>query len=105
MDKEVNRKLGVSCNFELQEGFETLRGVSENFSGPTPGPLKDYDKPCDAFLEIWSKNIMGFIALETNRYAKQTIDLAKGTLKPHSRAHQWSGTDVDEITLLFVVFK
>lgn len=80
--------------------------MPEIFSGPTPGPLNDFDKPHDAFLAIWSRDIMEVIAEETNRYAMQTIEYAtaKGTMKPSSRLHKWVDTDADEITVLFGVF-
>lgn len=35
MDEEVDRLLGMSSNFEWQEGFETFKGVPEFFSGPS----------------------------------------------------------------------
>lgn len=106
MDEEVDRLLGTSSNFDWQEGFDSFRGVPEVFSGPTPGPLKDYDTPYDAFRDIWSGDIMELIALETNRYARQTIDFmkSKGTLKPFSRLNQWSDTNADELAVLFAVY-
>lgn len=106
MDDEVDSLFGVSTIFNWSESFDSFRGVPEVFSGPSPGAIKDYDEPYDAFMDIWSKDIMELIANETNLYAKQTIDAmkAKGTLKPTSRVHQWQDTDADEIAVLFAVY-
>ncbi|KAL0803269.1 hypothetical protein ABMA28_017247 [Loxostege sticticalis] len=106
MDTEADRLLGVSPSFVWEKDFESFRGVPEVFSGPTPGPLKDYDNPYDAFTDIWTNDIMELIAQETNRYANQTIESMKanGTLKPSSRLHQWHDTNADEIAVLFAVF-
>ncbi|RVE53465.1 hypothetical protein evm_001835 [Chilo suppressalis] len=106
MDVEADRMLGVSNSFVWQQDFESFRGVPEVFSGPSPGPLKDYDSPYDAFTDIWSNDTMELITAETNRYARQTIDAMKanGTLEPTSRLHQWQDTNANEIAVLFAVF-
>ncbi|KAL0879316.1 hypothetical protein ABMA27_003095 [Loxostege sticticalis] len=106
MDTEADRLLGVSPSFVWEKDFESFRGVPKVFSGPTSGPLKDYDNPYDAFTDIWTNDIMELIAQETNRYANQTIESIKanGTLKPLSRLHQWHDTNADEIAVLLAVF-
>jgi hypothetical protein len=105
MDDEADRLLGLSSNFTWVQGFDSFKGTPEVFSGPTPGPIKDYDSSYDAFTDIWDKNIIELIVLETNRYAKQTIeDLeAKGELKRLSRLRQWTDTNVDEMMTVFAV--
>lgn len=106
MDDEADRLLGISSDFTWVQGFDSFTGIPEVFSGPTPGPIKDYDSPYDAFTDIWDKSIIELIVLETNRYAKQTIENleAKGNLKPSSRLREWTDTNVDEIMSLFAVF-
>lgn len=106
MDDEADRLLGLSSNFTWVEGFDTFRGVPETFSGPTPGPVKTYESAYDAFVDIFDNDIMELMARETNRFAKQKIDEMKQseTMKPHSRMHDWTETDVDEIYVLLGVF-
>ncbi|KAJ2954115.1 hypothetical protein O0L34_g2337 [Tuta absoluta] len=106
MDAEADHLPGISTSYDWKADFGSFTGVPEVFSGPTPGPVKDYDTAYDAFTDIWSKDIIDRIVLETNRYAKQTIDTmkAEGTLKPNSRLHKWVDTDADEIMVLFAVF-
>lgn len=105
MDEAADRVLGVSDSYNWEEGFESFRGVPEFFSGPVPGPLKDYDTPYDAFTAIWSSNIIQHIVQETNRYAKHTIDSMRsdGRLKPTSRLLKWTDTDVDEIMVFLSI--
>ncbi|XP_041986054.1 piggyBac transposable element-derived protein 4-like [Aricia agestis] len=106
MDAEADCLPGVSTSYDWKEDFDSFTGVPESFSGPTPGPVKDYDTAYDAFTDIWSKDIIDRIVLATNRYAKQKIDKmkAEGTLKPSSRLHKWTDTNADEIMVLFAVF-
>lgn len=106
IDDEADRLLGLSSSFTWVEGFETFRGVPETFSGPTPGPVKTYESVYDVFVDIFDKDIIELMVRETNRYTKQTIDQMKesGTLKPHSRLHEWTDTDADEMYVLLAVF-
>lgn len=106
MDDEADRLLGLSPSFTWVEGFDTFRGVPEKFSGPVPGPVKTYESVYDAFIDIFDKNIMELMARETNRYAKQTIEGLKEreTMKQHSRLHEWTDTDVNELYVLLGVF-
>lgn len=100
--------LGVSDSYEWSENFDLFSGVSETFSGPPPGPIKNYDTPYDAFTDIWSEDIINLIVIETNRYAEQTIDrmVEDGTMERHqeSRLNRWKPTDANEIMVLFAVF-
>ncbi|XP_075990167.1 uncharacterized protein LOC142985807 [Anticarsia gemmatalis] len=106
IDDEADRLLGMSTSFDWVEGFENFRGVPENFSGPTPGPVRDYDSPYDAFTDIWDKSIIERIVTETNRYAQQTIAAleSKGQLKPSSRLREWTDMNADEIMVLFAIY-
>lgn len=106
MDDAVDNLLGISTEFTWEESYESFRGKPEEFSGPAPGPIRDYDSAYDAFVDIWDKTIIDRIVLETNRYAKETTDALKekGVLKGKSRIHQWTETNADEILLLFGVF-
>lgn len=106
MDEAVVRLTNVSVDFTWQSNFDTFRGMPEDFSGPAPGPIKDYDTPHDAFTDIWSRDIMEHIVLETNRYAKQVINEKKsaGTLTDSSRLHRWVNTNVDEMYVFFAIY-
>ncbi|XP_045507967.1 piggyBac transposable element-derived protein 4-like isoform X1 [Colias croceus] len=106
MDEAVDNLVGTSTVFHWQANFDSFGGVPETFSGPTPGAIKDYDTPYEAFTDIWSRDIMELICKETNRYAKQVVDAetAAGTLKASSRLHRWVDTDVDELYLLFAIY-
>lgn len=106
MDDEADRLLGLSSSFTWVEGFDTFRGVPEQFSGPTPGPVKTYESAYDAFVDIFDNDIIELMVRETNRFAKQKIDEMKASeiLKPHSRLHEWTETDVDEMYVLLGVF-
>ncbi|KAL0879784.1 hypothetical protein ABMA27_003495 [Loxostege sticticalis] len=106
MDEAVENLLGISTDFNWQTDFDTFGGVPETFSGPTPGAIKDYDTPYEAFTDIWSTDIMKHITKETNRYAKPVIEAATaaGTLKPTSRLHRWVDTDVDELYVFFAIY-
>ncbi|XP_075975371.1 uncharacterized protein LOC142976054 [Anticarsia gemmatalis] len=106
IDHEADRLLGMSTSFDWVEGFESFRGVPENFSGPTPGLVRGYDSPYDAFTDIWDKSIIELIVTETNRYAQQTIAAlkSKGGLKPSSRLREWTDTNADDIMVLFAIY-
>lgn len=106
MDEAVEYLVNTCNVFDWRADFDTFRGVPEKFSGPTPGSVKDYDNPYDVFTDIWSKDIMEYIAMETNRYAKQMIagKKAAGTLKESSRLHSWVDTNVDELYVLFAAY-
>lgn len=92
----------MNVDFNWDSSYATFRGAPETFSGPTPGPVDDYDTPYDAFVAIWDEDIMGKIAVETNRHARQTIDEKRenGTLGPHSRLKRWVETSIGELYVL-----
>ncbi|CAG5001888.1 unnamed protein product [Parnassius apollo] len=52
MDEAIDRQVTVSTDFVWQSNFDTFGGVPEEFSGPTPGPITDYDTPYEAFTDI-----------------------------------------------------
>ncbi|XP_022831449.1 piggyBac transposable element-derived protein 4-like isoform X2 [Spodoptera litura] len=103
MDNAIDTLLSDSSSFKWEEDFGLFRAVREDFSGPTPGSVKDYDSPYDAFTDIWDEEIIRLIVTETNRYAHQVIDAEReaGTLKASSRLHSWTDTNADEIMTLF----
>ncbi|XP_063899181.1 piggyBac transposable element-derived protein 4 [Helicoverpa armigera] len=105
MDDAADCLLGTSATFTWSPDFDSFRGVRGEFSGPTPGPIKDYETPYDAFTDIWDEDIVRLIATETNRYAHQTIETMRnaGTLKPSSRLHSWTDTNADEIMVFFAM--
>lgn len=105
MDDVIDQMVGTSIDFEWREDFDSFRGVAEVFSGPTVGPIEDYDTPYDAFTAIWGRDIIVHIVTETNRYAKQVIDaqMAAGTLKTSSRLHKWTDTNEDEMYVFISV--
>ncbi|CAG5029771.1 unnamed protein product [Parnassius apollo] len=106
MDEAIDRQVTVSTDFVWQSNFDTFGGVPEDFSGPTPGPITDYDTPYEAFTDIWSTSFMEYIVQETNRYASQEIEKLRiaGKLKESSRLHQWTPTDVDEMYIFFAIY-
>lgn len=105
MDDAADRLLGKSACFKWVSDFDSFRAVREEFSGPTPGPVKEYDSPYDAFTDIWDKDIIQLIVSETNRYAQQTIETMRneGKLKPSSRLCLWTDTNADEIMVFFAM--
>ena len=105
MDDAADRLLGTSACFKWVSDFDSFRAVREEFSGPTPGPVKTYDSPYDVFTDIWDKDIIQLIVSETNRYAQQTIETMRneGTLKPSSRLRLWTETNADEIMFFFAM--
>lgn len=74
----------------------------EQFSG-TCGPICSFPTPYDTFTAIWNREIMDYIAAETNRYAEEVLAKLsqEGSLKPNSRISQWKNTDADELYVYF----
>jgi hypothetical protein len=53
--------------------LDSFRGTPEVFSGPTLGPIKDYDSPYDAFTDIWDKQIIELSSLkQTDMLSRQS---------------------------------
>ncbi|KAI5646680.1 transposase IS4 domain-containing protein [Phthorimaea operculella] len=77
----------------------------ESFSQINCGPIAKYASPFDAFAAIWNRDIMEYIAIETNRYAQQlaVAMLEDGSLRPNSRITQWRDTDVNELHVYFAI--
>lgn len=77
----------------------------EVFADINCGPTAEFLTPYDAFIAIWDREFMSYIAKETNAYAQELLkNLAKdGSLKPRSRINLWKPTDADELYVYFGV--
>lgn len=104
IDNAIDKLVGEN-DFNWRADFDTFQGVPEDFSGPSPGPIKDYNTPYEAFTDIWSKDIIEHIVIETNRYGRQMIDdkTAARTLKPRTRLPCWTDTNKEEIFIFFAL--
>lgn len=101
-DAAVERLLLPSeSEFQWTKHFETFQGEKGIFTGQS-GPTITTTDPLEIFLSIWDYEIVSKIAVETDRYARQTIETL--TLKPHSRQHSWCGTSTNEIYRLLAFF-
>jgi len=54
-------------------------------------------KPVDIFLSLVTPQIIELITDETNRYARQFLELNQHSLKPHSKFRKWTSTDPTEM--------
>lgn len=71
-------------------------------AGPMMGPISS---PYEAFVLIWDRPIMEYIAEQTNIYAQEYAEelIKRGLMKPTSWKALWKDTDVDELYVFFCI--
>lgn len=71
-------------------------------SGPMVGPISN---PYEAFVLIWDRPIIEYIARQTNTYAQEYAEelLNQGLIAPMSRITEWKDTDADELYVFFAI--
>lgn len=76
----------------------------EIFSQNSCGPTVPYADPYEAFIAIWDRPIMEYIAGETNKYAQFVAEvmLTQG-IAPGSRITKWKDTSADELYTYFAI--
>lgn len=72
----------------------------ECFTNSNVGPTTPLADPYDIFTAIWDKQIMEYIASETNRYAQQLADQLSQQNGPHALS-EWRDTTADELYVFF----
>ncbi|XP_028172018.1 piggyBac transposable element-derived protein 4-like [Ostrinia furnacalis] len=77
----------------------------EKFTGESPGPVREFPTPYDAFTAIWTREFMEEIAVQTNFYAQQVAEsrMARDDLMLNSRIAKWVDTSADELYTYFAI--
>lgn len=91
--------------FVWSEDFDEFTGLEEMYQ-EQPGPTIQITSPIDIFKNIWDRDIMEIIVVETNKYAWQIIVQAsehENGITPASRLNDWFDTTVEELYTFFSI--
>ncbi|XP_050675510.1 piggyBac transposable element-derived protein 4-like [Leptidea sinapis] len=96
----------VSMVFNWTDNFSSFTGQKETYQR-NPGPAFSSNDPTEIFLKIWDEDVMGLIAAETNKYARQHIEQYTGPANSAAvpkYLEQWSDVTIQVLYQLFAVF-